>query len=126
MIFGLGLIGAAICLYCHIMSNKNYISGANTMLSSEKDKLALFNFSYIVVLHVITGAVLAVAAFDVISKMHIFGLMSFISLLYLLFFVWRSYLGFVVGQPYKKLDYLEMLGFLITGLSAVGGLYFVK
>ena len=126
MIFGLGLIGAAICLYCHIMKNKDYISGANTMLSSEKDRLMLFNFSYITVLHVITGAVLATAAFDVIAKMHIFGLMSFISLLYLLFFVWRIYAGSVAGQSNKKLDILEIIGFLVTGLSAVGGLYFVK
>ena len=125
MIFGLGFIGALICLYCHIINNKGNISESSTMLSSEKDRLNLFNFSYVAVLHVVTGIVLATAAFDVISKMHIFGLMSFISLVYLLFFVWRAYAGFVQGQQNSKLELLEMLGFLIVGISTLSGLYFV-
>ena len=126
MIFGLGCIGVLICLYCHVMNNKDYISNPNSMLASQRDRLNLFNFSYITVLHIVTGIVLAIAAFDVIAKLHIFGLMSFIALIYSLFFIWRTYTGFVIGQPNRKLELLEILGFLITGVSALGGLYFVK
>ncbi len=126
MIFGLGLIGVIICLVCHVMNNKGYISNTGSMLSSERDRLALFNFSYVAVLHVVTGIVLATAAFDVIARLHIFGVMSFISLTYLLFFVWRTYVGFVIGQANKKLEVLEVFGFLLTGASAIAGLYFVK
>ena len=124
MIFGLGFIGAAICLYCHFMNNKDHVFNISTMLSTQRDRLSLFNFSYVVVLHVVTGVVLATAAFDVIAKIHIFGLMSYISLNYFLFFVWRAYAGFVQGQGNSKLELLEMLGFLVVGISAVSGLYF--